>query len=70
MRPEQCNGSTQRRASVLFSPTAAGRTFLCTYPRLNALVYLLWLTARKINYEIEQDRRTGKSSAGNLSKAG
>ncbi|MBB6414126.1 cold-shock protein [Mesorhizobium sangaii] len=23
-----------------------------------------------INYEIEQDRRTGKSSAGNLSKAG
>ncbi len=25
---------------------------------------------QKINYEIEQDRRTGKSSAGNLSKAG
>ncbi|MGB3643445.1 MAG: cold-shock protein [Mesorhizobium sp.] len=24
---------------------------------------------QKINYEIEQDRRTGKSSAGNLSKA-
>ncbi|RWG13193.1 MAG: cold-shock protein, partial [Mesorhizobium sp.] len=23
---------------------------------------------QKINYEIEQDRRTGKSSAGNLSK--
>lgn len=26
--------------------------------------------SQKINYEIEQDRRTGKSSAGNLSKAG
>lgn len=25
---------------------------------------------QKINYEIEQDRRTGKSSAGSLSKAG
>lgn len=25
---------------------------------------------QKVNYEIEQDRRTGKSSAGNLSKAG
>ncbi|BCH19845.1 cold-shock protein [Mesorhizobium sp. L-2-11] len=25
---------------------------------------------QKINYEIEQDRRTGKSSAGRLSKAG
>ncbi|MEI9425467.1 cold-shock protein [Mesorhizobium sp. Cs1299R1N1] len=25
---------------------------------------------QKINYEIEQDRRTGKSSAANLSKAG
>jgi CspA family cold shock protein len=25
---------------------------------------------QKISYEIEQDRRTGKSSAGNLSKAG
>lgn len=25
---------------------------------------------QKINYEIEQDPRTGKSSAGNLSKAG
>ncbi|MEI9402005.1 cold-shock protein [Mesorhizobium argentiipisi] len=25
---------------------------------------------QKINYEIEQDRRSGKSSAGNLSKAG
>ncbi|MGX5805114.1 cold-shock protein [Bradyrhizobium sp. Arg314] len=25
---------------------------------------------QKINYEIEQDRRTGKSSAGNLSNAG
>ncbi|RJT28900.1 cold-shock protein [Mesorhizobium waimense] len=25
---------------------------------------------QKINFEIEQDRRTGKSSAGNLSKAG
>ncbi|TIU18194.1 MAG: cold-shock protein, partial [Mesorhizobium sp.] len=24
----------------------------------------------KINYEVEQDRRTGKSSAGSLSKAG
>lgn len=24
---------------------------------------------QKVNYEIEQDRRTGKSSAGNLSKA-
>jgi len=24
---------------------------------------------QKINFEIEQDRRTGKSSAGNLSKA-
>ncbi|MEI9426236.1 cold-shock protein [Mesorhizobium sp. Cs1299R1N3] len=25
---------------------------------------------QKLNYEIEQDRRSGKSSAGNLSKAG
>lgn len=25
---------------------------------------------QKINYEVEQDRRTGKSSAGSLSKAG
>jgi cold shock protein len=25
---------------------------------------------QKINYEIEQDRKSGKSSAGNLSKAG
>ncbi len=25
---------------------------------------------QKINFEIEQDRRTGKSSAGNLSRAG
>lgn len=25
---------------------------------------------QKINFEIEQDRRSGKSSAGNLSKAG
>jgi hypothetical protein len=25
---------------------------------------------QKVNYEIQQDRRTGKSSAGNLSKAG
>ena len=25
---------------------------------------------QKINFEIEQDRRTGKSSAGSLSKAG
>ncbi|MER8963608.1 cold-shock protein [Mesorhizobium sp. M0701] len=25
---------------------------------------------QKINYDIEQDRRTGKSSAGNLRKAG
>ena len=25
---------------------------------------------QKINFEIEQDRKTGKSSAGNLSKAG
>ena len=25
---------------------------------------------QKINYEIEQDRRTGKSAAGSLSKAG
>ena len=25
---------------------------------------------QKINYEVERDRKTGKSSAGNLSKAG
>lgn len=28
------------------------------------------LEGQKINYEIEQDRRSGKSSAGNLSKIG
>ncbi|EHH13959.1 cold shock protein [Mesorhizobium amorphae CCNWGS0123] len=31
---------------------------------------LTLVDGQKVHYEIEKDRRTGKSSAGNLSKAG
>ncbi len=44
--------------------------FSFTFPPLNERGLSTLADGQKINYEVEQDRRTGKSSAGSLSKAG
>jgi CspA family cold shock protein len=53
-----------------FQPDSGGQDVFVHISAVERAGLSTLVDGQKVNYEIEQDRRTGKSSAGNLSKAG